>query len=104
ARDHPLRRQARTDLVPVHPRPPWPDRPDDEADQRSRLAPPPRPEALAPLLPPVKLVSTFVARGQWYHGLRRVELPMTVELDEYGEFDVREEPLPESVVSVVTHE
>ena len=39
-------RQARTDLVPLHPRPPRPDRPDGEADQRPRLAPPPRPARL----------------------------------------------------------
>ena len=43
AGDHPLRRQARTDLVPLHPRPPRPGRPHRRRLQRPRPEAPPRP-------------------------------------------------------------
>jgi hypothetical protein len=52
----------------------------------------------------LKLVSTFAARGTWHHGLRRLQLPMSVELDGYGTFDVREEQLPEGAVSIISGE
>ena len=48
AGDHPLRRQARTDLVPVHQRPPRPGRPRCPGFQRARPEAPPRPARADP--------------------------------------------------------
>jgi hypothetical protein len=40
----------------------------------------------------LRLVSAFGASGPLYEALRRVDLPMTVELADFGEFEVSEEP------------
>ena len=40
----------------------------------------------------MRLVSTFAASGALYEALRGVDLPMTVELADFGEFEVSEEP------------
>jgi hypothetical protein len=52
----------------------------------------------------LRLVSSFSARGAWYHGQRELRLPMDVSLDDYGHFHVDEQKVPAAALEIQVEE